>query len=465
MRKLTLWILSFVCVLALSVCMGISTALADSALVIMDSDALVESNELYNTLDVAKGKQKLQNINGVVSSSGDGHMLYDAEIDGVDLNLRFTSGTSTFIVLRATKECAIWDGGLGYYLMLEKKGNDTTVQIIKGVKETANGDFVTLKSSKVTGVDIYDGEKHNIRYVAEEKNGTVTLTATIDGKEPIVATDSETICPKQGTHFVILSASNQVMYKLYSSTGEDITYDDAEYATLTGKTMLKKASNWSLDGSLYENGTVKGSRDQSKALFNRELKNVVYDIDIEMNIVSSSWLAIYLNANRSDVPWNTGFRSVMVRFEPSAIHIEYWNPQLSIAVIDRAGAGISYGEKMNIKVGMFDIETKQGNQTVVYLEINGKEIHKEPLAIGSVSMSAGYFGLVNYGLATYTLYPTAHEVDDIPSATDGIKLERADESNVTKEIATDDFAIIANSFNPYYSVDGGTMKVDAELTI
>lgn len=456
MKKRFLWIISLFCIFTLAVSVGV-TAFASSEPVVYNSDQLIAAG-LYNTLDASKGMSKLQNINGVVSSSGDGHMLCDEELDGVDMTIRFTSGSSTFIVLRATQESAIWDGGLGYFLMLDKAATGTQVRIIKGVSEQANGDFVTLDNATIE-TNVYDGEKHTFRYVALDVDNKVELSVSIDGAEVITATDSENICTKANTHFVMLSAANQVMYKLYSSTGEDIETSNAEYTTITSKTMLSKASNWLVDGAVLSEGTVIGNRDQSKVLFNRELKGVVYDFDILMDIQPNSWLAIYLNANKADVPWNDGFRSVMVRFELGAIHIEYWNPQQSVAVIDVKSTNIKYGERMNVKAGLYQVPLKSGNVTFVMLNVNGEEIYNAPLGLGSSAESAGYFGLVNYGLATYTLYPTENEVDEIPSATDGIRIEREEEAGITNSISVEDFAIIANSFDPYYSYEDDVMTV------
>ena len=117
MKKRFLLILSLIAMTVLTFALSIVTALASVTPVIHTSNQLVESGKLYDNMNGGK----LTVVNGVVSSSGDGHIIYEEEVDGVDIDLRVMSGNSIFFVLRGTDEKAVWDGGHGYFLMMNKK--------------------------------------------------------------------------------------------------------------------------------------------------------------------------------------------------------------------------------------------------------------------------------------------------------------------------------------------------------
>lgn len=456
MKRKRIVLLSLICCFAFCAILSVSTAFAGANETITTGDEMISSGKLYNSL-TASGS-RLTSFNGVVTSSGDGHMIYDEETEGVDIDIRITSGTSVFFVLRATDEKAIWDGGRGYFLMANKIDTGTELQLLKGAWE---GNSFTTIGRVASTVNLFDGEKHNIRYVSNDTNGKVLLSFSVDKNELITGEDAENVFPVKGTHYLMCSGSSNSMYKLYASDGEDVDVSEAEYVTLTSKTMLAKAGNWSLDGALTESGVcVSGTRDQSVAMFTRELKNVVYSFDIKFEDMGSNWVALYLNANKADMPWNSGFRSVMLFFRENSISIEYWEPQQIIASVDLAEKKISLKEKIHVETGMYEVKLSTGTYTYIKLAVNGQELYHAPILTANVSLGSGYFAFVNYGMAKYTMYATENEVDSLPSASDGVKVNRSDESDLTNEISVEDWAIIANSFDPYYSVTDGLMKAE-----
>ena len=448
--------LSLIIVCIFTFTLSIVTGLANTQPIIKTGDEMIASGKLYDSLTSA-GSQ-LTSFNGVVTSSGDGHIIYDEEVDGVDINLRVVSGSSIFFVLRATEEKAVWDGGHGYFLMLNKKGESIDVQLLKGAQ---TGKEFTSIASALSEKAFYDGEKHRIQFVSENVGNNVKLTFTLDGMEILTAEDTENVYPTAGSHFFICSGSSLGMWKLYTSDGEDVDVSEVSVTTVTSKTMLAKASNWILDGTLMdENGNIVGNRDQSKAVFGRELKDVLYDFDIKIDEVGNNWIAIYLNASTVDVPWNAGFRSIVLFIRSTGISVEYWNPQRILASVDFASSGISLDEKLNIQTGLYDVALSTGTYTYLKIAINGTTLYNAPILDSTVSRGAGYFGIMNYGTAKYTLYPTAQEKDLLPSATTGTKTARENENNLNNAISVEDWAIIANSFNPHYSFEDDVMTVE-----
>ena len=455
MRKKLLLAFSLLLTMVVSLSLSIFVAVANSAPVIHTGDDMIESGKLYDVL----GGGKLTPFNGVVSSSGDGHIVYMEEVDGVDINLRAISGSSIFIVLRGTDDNAVWDGGHGYFLMLNKRGEKTDIQLIKGAKSGGSG-FSVIDTATFDG-DFFDGEKHNVRYVATDVDSKVEITLSIDGEDILTAEDTEDVYPVAGSHFFICTGEGGIgMWKLYSSTGEDVDVSDADVATVTSKTMLGKVSNWNLDGTIMSDGAIVGNRDQSKAFFNRELTDVIYSFDIKIDDIGGNWIAIFLNTSKADVPWNDGVRSIILFVRETGISVEYWNPQRVLASIDFNSSGISLDDKINVETGLYNLELSTGKYTFLKIAINGRELYNAPILDTTVSLGAGYFGIINYGTAKYTLYPTEHEVDELPSATDGIRVDRGDESNLVKNISVEDWAIIADSFDPYYSFEGDVMCVE-----
>ena len=453
MKKKLLTILSLLVTMVLSLSLSIFVAMAESTPVIHTGDDMIASGKLYDTLNGSN----LAQFNGVVTSSGDGHIIYSEEVDGVDIDLRVASGVSMFLTLRATDDKAVWDGGHGYFIMLNKSGEQTEIQLLKGA-QTGTA-FTVMQAATKLDVNFFDGEKHNIRYLSQDVDSKVTLSFSIDGEEVLTAEDTENVYSTDGTHFMILSGASLGMWKLYSSNGEDVDISNVPISTVTSKTMLSKVSNWNLDGTIMNNGTIVGNRDQSKAFFNRELINVLYSFDIKIEDVGNNWVAVFLNSSKADVPWNEGVRSIILFITANGITVEYWNPQRVIASLNFASSGISLDEKINIETGIYTVELNSGKYTYVKVAVNGKELYNAPILDATISSGAGYFGIINYGTAKYTFYPTAHEVDGLPSATDGEKIDREDESQMTNSISVEDFAIIADSFDPYYSFDNDVMCV------
>lgn len=456
MRKKILLAISLVLTMIVSLSLSLFIAVANAAPVIHTGDEMVASGKLYDTLNGGK----LNPINGVVTSSGDGHIIYDEEVDGVDFDIRVTSGVSIFFTLRATSDKACWDGGHGYFMMLNKSGEQTELQLLKGA-QTGTA-FTVIKSATKVDVDFFDGEKHNVRYVAEDVDSKVVISFSIDGEELLTAEDTEDVYPVEGSHFMVLSGSSLGMWKIYATDGEDIDASGAEVTTITSKTMLSKANNWNLDGSLMVDGNIVGNRDQTKTIFARELKDVIYAFDLKIDDIGGNWVAIYLNTSKADVPWNDGFRSIVLFVRSSGISVEYWNPQRILASVDFASNDITLDEKLHIETGLYTVESAGNTYTYIKIAINGKELYNQPVLDTTVSLGAGYFGIVNYGTAKYTLYPTENEIDELPSATTGVKVNRADESALINPISVEDWAIIANSFDPYYSFEEDVMCVQSK---
>ena len=402
---------------------------------------------------------KLTATNGVVSSSGAGKFLYDGEAAGVRVNFKALSGDSLFIVLRGTADGAVWDGGHGYFAMI----NGTSLQMIEGAKEGTAFTPLTVSAGTLT-VNIFDGEKHVIEYTSVDSEGKVQLSLTIDGGTPITAESSKEAYPVAGSHFYIShgQGTNTTTYKLYTEDGFDLDPDHAEtdYSTITSKTMLKNAGGWVMNGAKYTpNEKVEGTRDQSIAFFNKELSNVIYSFDINVNpeTIGSNWVAILLNANKADMVWNPGFRSLTVFIQSDKITLEFWQPQMILGSVSLSANGFSLRDTLHIEAGIYDANFGTKVQKFLLLSVNGKELYNQPITDETMAVP-GCFGIVNFGSATYVMTATENEVDKIPSSSTGEVIEKGDIA-VTNPIAADDFAIIGNSVNPSYRTDGTSFAI------
>ncbi len=453
--------------LAVMVCCCLFTALiagAETTPVIKTSDDMVQSGKLY---EASEKTTKLTPFNGVVASTGTGGLVYDEEVDGVDVTLRYSGasvGSATFFVLRANSHMAIWDGGQGYFAMAVSTASGISVQLLKGA-QTGKPDpnnIPTLKSATSVAVDLFDGEKHRVQYSAVNEGDAVKISLTIDQTEVFTVTDDGSIggaiYEKENRHYMMCGGT---AFKLYAADGEDFDISTAEtdYITLTSKTMLKEASNWQLDGVSFTQEGISPNSDKGKAMFGRELSNVMYSFDISISDLGGNWVMAALNTNVADVPWNAGFRSMTIFFNAGTVSLEYWNGAQTPIASFAYPAGTDIAD-MHVECGLYTIELSTGKYTFAKIAINGTELYNEPILTENVSLGAGHFALINYGTARYVFKPTENEVDPLPMFTDGVSELREDESTMTQNIGTDDWAVIANSFNPRYSLeDDGAFRM------
>ena len=422
---------------------------------VLTTDDLIDSEQLYDGAGEEAGK--LLPLYDVVTSSGDGKIIYRNEnVEAVSLDIRVTSGVSMFFVLRGTGNGAVWDGGFGYFFMMDKTETGTKIQLIKGVKAEANAEFQTLCTEE-TDIDFFDGERHTVDLVAYDQTSVKTrIKLTVDGTGIIDFTDTSGTLELLGTHFMILSGQSQSMYKIYGESGFDFQPEEGDYwQTITSKTLLKYSSDWQLGGAVMEEGLFSAKRDQTIVLFNRVLQNTMINFDIDIDDLGGNWVAILLNANKADALWNAGFRSNVVFLRRTEVGIEYWQPQSAIATVQME---IDMESRINVECGMYSIDADGQIFTFIRLAINGVEIYNQPLLSDSAWTEPGYFGLINYG-CSYTFYATADEMDTFPSATDGTVENRQDESGMTTELTNELFAVIANSFNPFMDLENGDFNL------
>ena len=422
---------------------------------VLTTDDLIDSGLLFDGVGGTAGK--LIPLFDVVTSSGDGKIVYDSdEVEAVTLDIRMTSGASMFFVLRGTGNGAVWDGGLGYFFMLNKLETGTEIHLIKGVKSEANSDFVTL-ATVTTEIDFFDGERHTVSLVAYDVTSVKTrVKLTLDGTAFVDVTDTSGALALAGTHFMILSGQSQSMCKIYGQNGIDFEPGSGDYwQTITSKTLLKYSSDWQLGGAVMEEGSFSAKRDQTIVLFNRTLVNTMINFDIDIDDLGANWVAVLLNANKADALWNAGFRSNVVFLRKSDIGIEYWQPQSAIATVQ---VDVDMESRINVECGMYSIEADGRTFTFIRLAINGTEVYNQPLLSENAWTEPGCFGLINYG-SSYTFYATEEEIDTFPSATDGTVEARQDESGMTTELSTENFAVIANSFNPSMDLANGDFNL------
>lgn len=446
-------------------CMGV--VCVDAISVKADTSAFtvekfIETGAVYD--GYGSTANAIKESNGVIASSGTGKLVVDAEISSVSLNVRFLSGRSVFFVLRASDDKACWDGGRGYFAMVNKNGDGVEVQMIEGAN-TGNS-FVHLDSSaKSISVNLFNGEKHLVEFSSVDEGGKVKLSFSIDGEPAVTSESKENVYPVKGSHFFMShgEGTSVTTYKLYTQNGFDVTPSEGtvDYATVTSKTLLKNVGGWTLNGAKLTAGEkIDGNMDSSVALFSRELSNVIYsfDMDIDESAIGNNWIAVLLNANKADMVWNNGFKSLCLFIRKESVSIEFWCPQVSVGSVSLVESGITLKQTLHIKTGIYNL--KIGDETFKFLklEINGNTLYNEQIT-DPMMTTAGYFGVINYGMATYSLKATAEEADGIPSISTGDKVQRPSGLTVSDRISADDFAVIANSVNPAMNVEGDTVTV------
>lgn len=428
---------------------------------------MIETDAMYD--GYGSTANKLKESNGVVASSGAGKFVVNAEMSSVSLNVRFMSGASVFFVLRGSDDKACWDGGRGYFAMVNKNGSAVGVQMIEGA---ASGNaFVSLGQSKNSlSANLFDGEKHKVVFTSTDDGGKVKLSFSIDGEE-ITSESKDNVFPVSGSHFFIAHGQGVAVstYKLYTENGVDVTPGEGttDYSTVTSKTLLNKSGNWTIQGARLTVGEkIEGNRDSSIAMFSRELTNVLYsfEMDIDETKLADNWIAVLLNANKADMVWNNGFKSVCLFIRKESVSIEFWQPQTAIGSVSLTESDISLSEPLRIKTGIYDLKISDKTYKFLKLEINGKTLYDEQI-VDPTMCGAGFFGIINFGTAEYSFNATETEEDKIPSVSTGEKEEKPESISFANDINADDFAVIANSVNPTMRTDGDVTTVENDCYI
>lgn len=444
---------------------GVDASVNDSDYTFTDVDDMITSGQIYD--DYLK-TNKITPFLDVITSAGGGRIVYDnATVEAVDLDIRVTAGSSFFVIMRAGSDLPVWEAGTGYYFMFNKV-NDTvsSVQVFKKTSENSGAKEVPAFAESELPSNIFDGQKHELKIVTYDVPNTtaVYVKLLVDGNEVFTKIDTSNVPTLAGSKFVICEGSAPTATKLYGVNGMDINVDENSYEVITSKTLLQNGSDWMLNGAVM-NGkeSIEGNRDSCIALFGRVLTNTMFNFDIQLSEVGNNWVAIILNANKSDVIWNKGFRSNVIMMKDAgngfvAFSIEYWYPQ---EVIGTTAIEVPVTDKMNIECGMFEAKDTNNNKyTFIRLAVNGNVIYSQPMLGDAVYATPGYFGFMNYGTAKYTISATASEEDVLGSTTDGTPMARENENGMTTNLSTENFALIMNSFDPYMDItDDGAFKL------
>lgn len=422
------------------------------------ADDMIASGKLYDGAGDSAGK--LEAMFDAVTAAGDGRLIYrQDEVEAVSLNLRVLSGSSLFAVLRANTGNPVWDGGRGYYFMFNKadSGSGMKVQLIKGIKDDPNSDFVQLKSQELSA-GIFDGERHEIQMVAYNVTSVKTrISLTVDGTEIFTLDDASGVLDTANTHFMLLSGSSNTVAKLYGQNGIDFEPGEGDYYdVITSKTLFNYTSDWNLKGAVMNGkSSIRSTAEQSIVMFNRVLQNSMINFDLDIDGLGNNWVAILLNANKADMLWNTGFRSNVIFLKKGQAIIEYWEPE---SVLGSVSLDVDVESRINVECGMYTVSTDAGDYTFIRLAINGVELYNQAILGDSAYKTPGYFGLINYG-SSYEFFATENEIDRIPSGTDGTSVQRGDESAMTVELSNENFAPILNSFNPDTDLQDGDFNL------
>lgn len=406
----------------------------------VDADGMIFSKLLYSGTSATA--TQLKSVLDAVDVPN-GTLVYKKAIDAADLDIKVTEGESLQFALRASSDDL--SSTTGYFLKAEKNENGTAFTLYKRAK--AGEQLVTLKTG-VSTVNLFDGNKHNIRFKAFGKQ-SVAISAELDSAVVIEEYTDETAPVVQGnTVFVIThSADSALAFKIYGENGTDITIPQKPYSVYTTKSLFKSSALWDKGGTAFKDGELTSVATEPRAMYRRSFENVMYKFDARIDL-DGAWFAVYLNANNMNMPWQTGLRTVMMFVQGTQVSIQY-NLDTVFASFDIGDVALN--ALNNFECGIYKLTADNGKEyAFVRVAINDKEYYNEPLPEGTYS-APGMLAFVGYGSCAYTVYPTTYEADKIPSGTDGQEETRGDESGMNNNVKVTDFAPITNSFAPAYS--------------
>ena len=406
----------------------------------VDADGMIFSKLLYS--GTSANATQLKSVLDAVDVPN-GTLVYKKAIDAADLDIKVTEGESLQFALRASSDDL--SSTTGYLLKAEKNENGTAFTLYK--RATADGQLETLKTG-VSTVNLFDGNKHNIRFKAFGKQ-SVAISAELDSAVVIEDVADGTAPVVQGnTVFVIThSADSALAFKIYGENGTDITIPQKPYSVYTTKSLFKSSALWDKGGTAFKDGELTSVATEPRAMYRRSFENVMYKFDARIDL-DGAWFAVYLNANNMNMPWQQGLRTVMMFVQGTQVSIQY-NLDTVFASFDIGDVALN--ALNNFECGIYKLTADNGKEyAFVRVAINDKEYYNEPLPEGTYS-APGMLAFVGYGSCSYTVYPTTDEADKIPSGTDGQEETRGDESGMNNNVKVTDFAPITNSFAPAYS--------------
>lgn len=406
----------------------------------VDADGMIFSKLLYS--GTSANATQLKSVLDAVDVPN-GTLVYKKAIDAADLDIKVTEGESLQFALRASSDDL--SSTTGYLLKAEKNENGTAFTLYK--RATADGQLETLKTG-VSTVNLFDGNKHNIRFkafgkqsvaISAELDSAVVIEDVADGTAPVVQCN---------TVFVIThSADSALAFKIYGENGTDITIPQKPYSVYTTKSLFKSSALWDKGGTAFKDGELTSVATEPRAMYRRSFENVMYKFDARIDL-DGAWFAVYLNANNMNMPWQQGLRTVMMFVQGTQVSIQY-NLDTVFASFDIGDVALN--ALNNFECGIYKLTADNGKEyAFVRVAINDKEYYNEPLPEGTYS-APGMLAFVGYGSCSYTVYPTTDEADKIPSGTDGQEETRGDESGMNNNVKVTDFAPITNSFAPAYS--------------
>lgn len=157
-------------------------------------------------------------------------MSINATIVAIDFDIVVISGNDMSITIRATAGGALWSGSKGYSVYLA----GATAKLYD-----ASEGWVDSPVKTATVANIFDGERHNIKFYAfDDENGYVQVGFTVDNGEMVRFVDTTEVTTLEGhTEFKFnnINAAD-LSFKLAAPTGTEHAYGEE---TVVNPTCLK----------------------------------------------------------------------------------------------------------------------------------------------------------------------------------------------------------------------------------
>ena len=128
------------------------------------ADMIQNKEQLLPAFDY-QGAERLDVTDGVISCWGDGHFLYQEEVEAVNINVGMTDvkGSDLAFALRTTGGGCMW-ASTGYYAFV----SGTSVQLYRVDDASSTGWNKNLLASGTLSANLYDKNIHQVEFSAVE---------------------------------------------------------------------------------------------------------------------------------------------------------------------------------------------------------------------------------------------------------------------------------------------------------
>ncbi|MGN0565547.1 MAG: hypothetical protein ACI4IU_02520, partial [Candidatus Limousia pullorum] len=198
-------------------CVSILMVSADTTVTyVTGADMIANPGACQPELGISTEASGVVVVKDGIIDANDGKFAYDADVEGIDWDIKFTKATNKqiFFVLRATAAGSPWGGGHGYYALVD----NMTIQVYKvdGVGAWNDEPIFAAAQTSLTD-DLFDGSVYNLKFsVKESDDGFCEVSFTLNGKT-ITAKETTSPLSLENTYvYTMDNAAGSIDYEVYS---------------------------------------------------------------------------------------------------------------------------------------------------------------------------------------------------------------------------------------------------------